>query len=94
MEITLESLLNDTVASPPSIFISLQKALKDPETTYVEFAYIISSDPGLAARILKIVNSPFYGFSTKIDSIAHAINIIGTAKLSNKWSGIISDGIN
>lgn len=82
METTFESLLDDNVASPPSIFISLQKALKDPETTYVEFAYIISADPGLAARILKVVNSPFYGFSTKIDSIAHAINIIGTAKLT------------
>lgn len=82
MEINLHSFLEGPVSSPPSIFIKLQKALKDQETTYDEIELIICADSGLTARTLKIVNSSFYGFSGKIGSISHAINIIGTEKLS------------
>lgn len=39
---------------------------------------IIKKDPALSARILKIANSPFYGFSTRIHSIDRAIVLMGS----------------
>ncbi|KMP11189.1 hypothetical protein UR09_01575 [Candidatus Nitromaritima sp. SCGC AAA799-A02] len=102
-ELKLEDLLKDSIASPPSLYLQLQKALQNPETTYVEFARIISSDIAFASRILRITNSPFYGFSNKVDSIVHAIDILGVEKLSDlaiaalvidKFKGIPRDCIN
>jgi HD-like signal output (HDOD) protein len=45
-------------------------------------------DTNLAARVLKIVNSAFYSYPSKIDSLSHAVNIIGTKQLSTLAVGI------
>ncbi len=83
MPLDLASLLNDSIASPPALYLKLQKALEDPETTYHAFASIISADTAFASRLLKIVNSPFYGFQEKIHSILHAVDILGREKLTD-----------
>ncbi len=74
---------NSEVFSLPKIFIELQSALKDPEKTFQDFGWIISCDPGLSARLLKIVNSSFYGFERNVETISHAISIIGMEQLSD-----------
>ena len=40
-------------------------------------AQIITYDPGLASRVLKMVNSAYYGFEKQISSIQHALAILG-----------------
>jgi len=100
MAIKLDDLLRDAVASPPTLYLKLQNAIKDPDTTYGEFADIISADIAFAARLLRIVNSSFYSFSSRIDSISHAVNIVGTDRLADlalaalvieKFKGIPAD---
>lgn len=83
MPLKMESLLNDSIASPPSLYLKLQKALANPETTYEEFANIISMDTGFSFRLLKIANSPFFGTQEKIDSISQAISVLGTKNLAD-----------
>ncbi len=83
MPLNLENLLKDSIASPPSLYLKLQKALKDPETTYEEFAAIISADTGFAFRLLKIANSSFYGCQEEIYSITHAVDILGTEAMAD-----------
>lgn len=78
-----DSLLSDSIASPPSLYLKLQDALENPETTFADYAQIISADTAFAFRILKIVNSPFYGYNEPINSIAHAVDILGTGKLTD-----------
>ncbi|MCW8827022.1 MAG: HDOD domain-containing protein [Gammaproteobacteria bacterium] len=50
----------------------------------------VSQDPSLTARILKVANSSFYGFSGKISSIKHASMILGMHATRNI---IISAGV-
>ncbi len=38
-------------------------------------------DPALAARLLRLVNSPFYAFASRIDSIPRAVALVGTRQL-------------
>ena len=74
---------DEIVFSLPTIYIELQKALNDPDKTFQDLGDIISFDPALSARLLKIVNSPFYGYPSKIDTISHAISIIGRDQLTD-----------
>lgn len=71
------------LASPPTIYSALNKVIEDPYKTVRDAAFVIENDAGLAARLLKIVNSAFYGFPGKVNSIATAITLIGTRELQN-----------
>lgn len=75
--------------SLPSIVIRLNEALNNPRCTAVHIADIISKDSNLAVRLLKLVNSPFYGFPSKITSIARAVAIIGSRQLSTLAIGTV-----
>ncbi len=87
------------MASLPEVFYRVNEAVEDPECSFGEIAHIIGQDSALSARLLKIVNSPFYGFDQKIETITHAITIIGMAQLRdlvlatvflNKFRGLSS----
>ncbi|MGY6277502.1 HDOD domain-containing protein [Methylomonas sp. MgM2] len=71
------------LASPPTVYLELNKVVDDPTKTVHDAALVIESDAALAARLLKIVNSAFYGFSSKVDSIARAVTMIGHRELQN-----------
>jgi putative nucleotidyltransferase with HDIG domain len=74
---------DEIIFSLPKIYFELQAALSDPDKTFQDLGEIISFDPALSARLLKIVNSPFYGFPSTIETISHAISIIGMNQISD-----------
>jgi HD-like signal output (HDOD) protein len=53
----------------------------DPDCTAQEVGAVISQDASLSARLLKIANSPLYGFRAKIDTISRAVTVIGRKEL-------------
>lgn len=61
----------------PVIVQKLNDMMLNPRTTAKEVGRLISSDPALSAKILKIVNSSFYGFPSRITTVTHAIVILG-----------------
>ncbi len=63
--------------SLPEICIRVNSALEDPNHTSKGIGEIISHDPALTTRILRIVNSAYYNFPNKIDLVSRAISIIG-----------------
>ena len=69
------------VASLPTIFVKLDEAIGDPRSTNKDFAAIINEDTAMAARLLRIGNSALYNFPSKIETVSHAITIIGTTQL-------------
>ncbi len=73
----------EIIFSLPKVYFELQAALSDPDKTFQDLGDIIGFDPALSARLLKIVNSPFYGFPSKIDTVSHAISIIGMDQLTD-----------
>lgn len=66
------------LCSPPEIFLRITQALDDPLKNTSDIAIIIQQDPSLSARMLKVVNSAFFGFPATIKTIDHAISIMGT----------------
>lgn len=73
---------DDQLATLPDIFYKLNAAIEDPDCTFDDIGEIISIDPGLTTRLLRIVNSAFYGFSTEVETVTHALTIIGTDQLA------------
>ena len=69
------------VVSMPEIFFKLDEAINNPYADISNIADIISDDPGLSARLLKIANSSLYAFPSKIETISRAVTIIGTRQL-------------
>lgn len=67
----------------PSIARQIIDTAKDPLLCASKMARIIEKDPVLTSRILKVVNSAFYGFHRKVDSIGHAIVILGNDEVTN-----------
>ena len=61
----------------PPVLGKMNQMMLDPKTTAKDVANLIASDPAVTARILKVVNSAFYGFPSRISTITHAIVILG-----------------
>lgn len=69
------------LATLPDIYLRLRRLANDPASTVGALAEVVSADAALSSRLLRLVNSPFYGLSSKVDSIARAVNLIGTDEL-------------
>ncbi len=82
MAVDIQETIKDWVTSPPHVYIKLKEALADPRSSFKEFSGIIGNDPALAARLLKIVNSPFYGLESEVETITHALGVVGTEQLT------------
>ncbi len=71
------------LTSLPSVYTRLEEILKKPNHTRDDIADVISLDPALCARTLRIVNSSYYALPKTIDNIPTAINLIGEYDLRN-----------
>ncbi|MBL4744150.1 MAG: HDOD domain-containing protein [Cycloclasticus sp.] len=65
------------LCSPPEIFMRVSQALDDQNKQAQDIANIIEQDPSLAVRMLKIVNSAFFGFPATVKTISRAVTILG-----------------
>ena len=61
----------------PAVATKVVEMLDNPKTNTSALARIISMDQALTAKVLKIANSPFYGFPKKISTIEFAIIVLG-----------------
>jgi len=61
----------------PAVITQVTRMLQNPKVAANEVGLAIASDQSLASKILKVVNSPFYGFPSRIKTITHAIVILG-----------------
>ncbi len=68
-------------AALPDLFLRVTRMVDDPRSSGGMIARAIGEDPALTARLLRIANSPLYGFTARIDTISRAITVIGTRGL-------------
>lgn len=82
---TARSLVDDSTElfSLPDIYYQVSEMIHDPRFSLEEIGKVISKDPALSARLLKIVNSSFYGYQARIDTITRAIIVVGIEDLNN-----------
>ncbi len=67
----------------PEVTFRILELSQDPDSTTSEMQKLISSDIAMSTRILKVVNSAFYGLSRQIGSIERAIVILGLNAVRN-----------
>ena len=67
----------DRLPSLPSLYIKVVEKLKDPEVSLEAVGEIIGSDIAMTAKILKLVNSAFFGLRRQICSPVEAVNYLG-----------------
>jgi len=60
-----------TLPSLPRVAIEMLSLAEDPDVALPALARIVSQDPALVAKILKTVNSSFYGLAHTVSSIEH-----------------------
>ncbi len=71
------------IATLPEVTMKIIKLVEDPDSTAQDLNRVISNDPALGARILKVVNSAFYGLPGQIGSINRAIVLLGLNAVKN-----------
>ncbi|MCK5707092.1 MAG: HDOD domain-containing protein [Candidatus Aureabacteria bacterium] len=78
----------DALPSLPIIANKLMQAVDDKHTAAKDLAEVISKDPALTAKVLKLVNSSFFGFSNKITMVSRAVVVLGFNTIKNLALGI------
>jgi putative nucleotidyltransferase with HDIG domain len=67
----------DSLPSPPKIYWELTAALADPGVSMESVAAIIEQDPALAAKLLQLVNSPYFGIAKPVLALRPAVAYLG-----------------
>nr|MBN2276226.1 HDOD domain-containing protein [candidate division Zixibacteria bacterium] len=85
LENRLKQIINNirNLPTPPIVFEQIQKVINNPDTSVADVAGILSEDPAMSVKVLKLTNSAFYGLSREIDSVRHAVMIIGLEAVKN-----------
>jgi len=65
------------LASLPEAYMRVKRVLDDPDSGLMELTEALSTDPAMTARLLRVVNSPFYGFNRRVDTVYRAVNVLG-----------------
>ena len=67
----------------PATYTQIMELVNSEESTSDEIAEHIQFDPDLLATVFKLVNSTYYGFRKKIDSLKLGVTLLGLEELAN-----------
>ncbi len=73
----------DSLPTLSNVAARINKEIQNPRTTADQIGKIVSNDQSLTLSIMKLVNSAFYGFPRKINTISHAVAILGFNTIKN-----------
>ena len=75
----LRSILGDidTLPKPPGIHEQMMEVASRPNCGISDVVAVVESDLSLCADILRLVNSAFFGLSSRIESIERAASLLG-----------------
>lgn len=67
----------------PVVVARINAMIQNPKTSAREVGAAIATDPSLSAKVLRLVNSAYFGFPSQISSISHATTILGFNAIQN-----------
>ena len=67
----------------PAVIVRVMQTINDPNTSAADLNRLISADQALASKVLRLVNSSYYGFPRKISTITNAVVILGFNTVRN-----------
>ncbi|MEZ4649503.1 MAG: HDOD domain-containing protein [Candidatus Eisenbacteria bacterium] len=68
----------DLLPEPPQIYLECSRVLREDSSSAERITAVIQKDPSLAAKILQVVNSAFFGLPQKTSNLERAVNYLGT----------------
>ena len=71
------------IATLPEVTIKIIEIVEDPKSTARDLHGVIKNDPALSVKVLKVVNSAFYGLPGQIASVDRAIILLGLSAVKN-----------
>lgn len=88
---SLDSLVSTIRIPPrPSLLVEMQKELNKDDPDPRKLARIIANDVAMAASLMKLANSPFFGLRLKAQSVDHAVDLLGMRQTGLVMTGIIA----
>jgi HD-like signal output (HDOD) protein len=69
------------LGSPPAIYSRLMEVINHPRGAAGDVANVIREDTALTARLLRLVNSAFFAFPRKIETVSQAVSVVGTSQV-------------
>jgi len=69
--------------SLPHILVKLMEACNDENGSLGDIADILTNDPSLCSKVLRLVNSAFYGLASRFEGIDQAVAYLGTTAVKN-----------
>jgi HD-like signal output (HDOD) protein len=69
------------LVSLPQVLLRIQDLMQDQYSTIDDFSRAVQYDPAITARLLRVANSAFFGLSRKVETLSHAINLMGVSRL-------------
>jgi putative nucleotidyltransferase with HDIG domain len=71
------------LGSYAAILEEVEEILHNPQTTLTTVGEVIEKDPDLTARLLKLGNSSFFGFGSRIETVSETISLIGLRQVQD-----------
>jgi HD-like signal output (HDOD) protein len=69
------------LVSLPDVYLKLKSVLDSEDYVLADIEQAISHDPALTARLLRMVNSAYFGLAVEISTVSRAINLLGTQQV-------------
>lgn len=73
----------------PAVAQDLNLALSAPDPSSKKIVEIITRSPGLTAKLLRLVNTPIYGFQRKVETVSRAVSIVGLREVGMLASSLL-----
>ena len=89
MGISIYDMVGNWACSPPVIYQEIQRIMEDPDASFDDFSRVINADPNLSSQLLKLANSAYYGLRSKVDTITHALRVVGLDQLCDLVFSIV-----
>ncbi|MHB8069094.1 MAG: HDOD domain-containing protein [Desulfobaccales bacterium] len=67
----------------PHTVNAILEAVNDPYASLSRVSEAILKDQALTAKVLKLINSAYYGMHTQVTTVSHAVNLLGLTKIKN-----------
>ncbi len=85
--LTIEKRLTD-LPPLPAVVIKIMQTINSPNTSAEDLNSLIRMDQGIASKVLRIVNSAYYGLPKKVSTITQAVMILGFNTVRNLVMGV------
>lgn len=93
--ITLDEIIGkgQDLPSLPEIYLRVSQQLEDENNSVRQIGETVNNDPALTTRVLKMVNSAYYGMPQQVSSVSQAISLLGRERLKHILIGSVLRGV-